>query len=135
MLHAQFCHHCLMAAFQQLHHLSPVQEEARLEDMADVVILDSAVVEEEEDMTREDHLMIGDLAEVSHRANGGEVKHRRSVSLAMEEEEEAAVLEGQMAVGMDEEGEDGDVSQNITTDHHGCYPTTFWVSALHKPKG
>lgn len=72
-------------------------------------------------MMKGDHSTIGDLAEAFHQVNGGEVKHHRSVSLAMAEEEEVVVLEGQMAIGMDEAGDDGDLSQNSTPDHHGHY--------------
>lgn len=104
MSHVQFCHHCLMAAFQQLHHLLPAQEEVHQEGMAGVVTLVSVVVEEEDGMTTEDP------AEVSHQENGGEVKHHQSVSLVMGEEEEEAVLADQMAVGMEEAGAVGDSS-------------------------
>jgi hypothetical protein len=123
MSHVQFCHHCQTAAFQRLHHQSPAQEEAYQEDMADVVILDSVVVEEEDAMTTGDRSMTEDPVEVFHQENGGEAKHHRSASLVMEEEEAEAVLvlvlAGQMAIGMDEVGAVGDPGENSTPEHRG----------------
>ncbi|KAF3039394.1 hypothetical protein E8E12_008248 [Didymella heteroderae] len=111
MSHAQFYRHCLTAAFQQLRHLSRVQEEARQEVIADVVILDLVVVGGEDVMTRGDHLKTEDPAEASRQENGGEAKRHQSGSLVMGEEE-VVVLAGQTAVGMGEEGDDGELSRN-----------------------
>ena len=101
-----------MVAFQRLHHQSPAQEEGHQEDMVDVVNLDSVVVGEEDAMTTADRSMTEDPVEAFHRENGGEVKHHRSASLVMEEEEGEAVLvlvlAGQMAAGMREEEAVGD---------------------------
>ncbi|UPX16411.1 uncharacterized protein EKO05_0006812 [Ascochyta rabiei] len=98
----------------QRHHQCLDPEEDRQAHTADVVImgLDAAGEEEaEEDMTTEDLTTTGDTAEVYHRVSGGGAKHRQSESLATAEEEEAVVVleEGQMATGMAEEGEDGDL--------------------------
>lgn len=112
MSHARFCHLYLMAASQQLHHLSLRQEEAHRVVMADVAILDSVVVEEEDVMTTEDRLRTEDLVGEFRQENGGEAKHPQSVNLVMEEEEEEVlvVLADQMAAGMGEAGVVGDPS-------------------------
>lgn len=110
MSHALFCHHYLMAACQRLHHLSPAREEAHQEAMAVGVTLNSVVVGEEDATTIGDRSTTDGPVEAFHQENGGEVKHRRNVSLVMEEEEGEGqlVLAGQRAIGTGEEGDVGD---------------------------
>ena len=73
-------------------------------------------------MTKGDRTMTEDPAEAFHQVNGGGAKHHRSVNLAtVEEEEVVLVLEDQTATGMDEEEEDGDLSQVNTSQQYGHY--------------
>jgi hypothetical protein len=105
-----------MAVRLQPRHQFLDQGEDHLAHTADVVTLVSDVVDEGGGMTIEGPTMTGDLAAVSHQASGGGAKHLQGESLGMAEEEEEVVVvvavvagEDQMGIGMDEEGEDGDL--------------------------
>lgn len=117
-----------MAVCLQPHHQFLDQEEDHLAHTADVVTSALDVVEEGEDMTIEGPTMIEDLAAVSHQASGGGAKHLQSESLGMAEEEEEVVVavagEDQMGIGMDEEGEDGDL---LTRDRSPACMNSFMV--------
>ena len=84
------------------------QAEDNLAHTADVVTLDSDAVGEVADTTIEEPMTTEDLVAAFHQASGGAGKHHQNENLGMLGEEEVEE-EDQMAVGTDEEGEDGNL--------------------------